>query len=157
VTDRPGADVQRVRALLDGAGMRTALLTPEQHDEATSYLQVLPHAVLLAFADVLAAAPLNLDQLVDLAPPPARALLALACRVLTSTPEVYWDIQHANPEAAARRSDLSAALAALGERVEGGHAETFRAALAATATRLGPHLDAGADACRRMLHDLDWP
>jgi prephenate dehydrogenase len=136
---------------LTAAAMTAVVVTPEEHDTAMSYLQVLPHAAVLSFIGALAQAPVDVDTLMTLAPPPARTLIALACRILAAPPDLYWEIQHANPAAAPRRDELRAALVRLDSIAAVGRSEDFRAALMAAADWLDPHLAVGAEECKRLF------
>jgi prephenate dehydrogenase len=147
-------DVELVSELLTGSGMEVTVMTPEEYDGAASYLQVLAHAAVLSFLKALSQAPVDVTRLMAVAPPPARSLVALACRILTSPPEVYWDIQHDNPFGARRRQELTEALACLDEVVTEGRADDFRTELAAAADWLGPHLETGARDCRLLFRTL---
>lgn len=139
---------------LTAAEMTAVVMTPEEHDTAMSYLQVLPHAAVLSFVGALTQAPVDVDTLTTLAPPPARTLIALACRILTAPPDIYWEIQHANPAAAPRRDELRAALARLDNVATAGRSDDFRAAHTAAADWLDPHLAVGADECQRLFQYL---
>lgn len=157
VVARDGADapdwlVGRLRA----GGMTVTAMTPHEHDETLAYLQALPHAAVLAFATALADAPVDVDRLMAVAPPPAATLVALACRMLTSPVEVYRDVQRAEPGGAARRRDLAAALARLDRAVADPDDAAFDDLLSATATWLGPHLHPGARHCQ-ALFDVKRP
>lgn len=84
-------------------------LGADDHDRATAATQALTHAVVLAFGGAL-------DRLdpppaaASTAPPPHMLLRALLARVAAGTPEVYHDIQVANPYAADARRALREAL-----------------------------------------------
>src|SRR5205814_3268953 len=95
ISRAPGPEVERLRRRLDEDGMVVTELTPHAHDLVMSHLQTLPHAAVLAFLGVLTDAPVDLPALLALAPPPARTLIALGCRILSAPPETYWDIQRA--------------------------------------------------------------
>lgn len=142
---------------LAGGGMVVTRLDPATHDAATSYLQVLPHAALLAFADAMAGAPAGIPTLMRLAPPPARSMMALACRILDAPAEIYWDIQRANSHAAQRRRDLTGALDRLDGLVSTGTFPDFRAALAQHRDAAGGHFETATGECVRMFTGLTAP
>lgn len=146
-----------VEERLAAGGMVVTRLDPATHDAATSYLQVLPHAALLAFADAMSAAPAGIPTLMRLAPPPARSMMALACRVLGAPPEVYWDIQRANSQAEDRRRDFADALDRLDGLVRAGEFPDFRAALERHGQAVGDHFDTAAEECVRMFTALAPP
>ncbi|MFI9640503.1 prephenate dehydrogenase dimerization domain-containing protein [Micromonospora sp. NPDC051925] len=146
-----------LRRRLSAGGMLVTELTPDAHDEAMSYLQALPHAVLLAYLQALVESPVEPAVLLRLAPPPARTLLALACRILSAPPEIYWDIQHANAAGAQRRQALRRALDELDDTVTAGDSDRFRATLAAAGDRLGPQVTLSAQECHRLFSLLSTP
>ncbi|MGL5857763.1 MAG: ATP-grasp domain-containing protein [Angustibacter sp.] len=147
----PVAASESLRQCLIAGDMTVTELTPDEHDEAMSYLQVLPHAVLLAYLQALVKAPVELAILLRLAPPPARTLLALVCRILSSPPEIYWDIQHANAAGAARRQALRQALDDLDTTVAARDFGRFQATLAAASHWLGEQVSVSAQECSRLF------
>ncbi|MEU6479359.1 prephenate dehydrogenase dimerization domain-containing protein [Streptomyces sp. NPDC047017] len=149
-----GPEVELVRARLADGGMTVSVMGPEEHDTAMSLLQTLPHAAVLAFATALPEQRVDVAALMRIAPPPARMLIALACRILTAPPEVYWDIQGANPQSAPRRAELLRSLGRLDTLVADGDEAGFRAALAAAADWLGPYTATGAQECHRLFDQL---
>ena len=135
-------------------GMTVVRMTAAEHDATMSYVQALPHAAVLGFAMALVGAPVDAARLLAVAPPPARTLIALASRILTGRPEVYWDIQHANAVAAARRTELVSSVAHLDKAAASGDAAEFRATLDSIADWLGPQLAQGAQDCRVIFEQL---
>jgi prephenate dehydrogenase len=101
-------------ALIEAWGARVvAVGDARRHDELAAALQVVPHAALLAFGLALERLGDELGALVQVAPPPFLALLALLARIASAAPETYWDIQDANPRAARARDALATGLADL--------------------------------------------
>ncbi|MFH8515256.1 prephenate dehydrogenase dimerization domain-containing protein [Streptomyces gelaticus] len=148
-----GADphVSRLSARLGAGGMTVSVMDPAGHDAAMSVLQALPHAAILSFVDALLAAPVDVATLMRIAPPPARTLAALACRILAAPPEIYWDIQRANAEGSARRKELMSSLQGLDSLVDADRAAGFHAALASAAEQLGPYAAEGAQECQDLF------
>lgn len=148
-----GADphVRRMSARLQAGSMTVSVMDPADHDAAMSVLQALPHAAVLSFVDALLAAPVDVPTLMRIAPPPARTLVALACRILAAPPEIYWDIQRANAAGSARRKDLTSSLQRLDALVDADRAADFHAALASAAEGLGPYAAEGAQECRELF------
>jgi prephenate dehydrogenase len=93
-------------ALLEEWGAIVQLLSADQHDRATAQLQSLTHAAILAFGLTLVKSGYDIDQLLAIAPPPHKMLLCLIARILSGSPDVYWDIQLSNPHAADMRMSL---------------------------------------------------
>jgi prephenate dehydrogenase len=154
ITRKSGSEAEHLRKRLEDAGMVVSVMDPDAHDSAMSYLQTLPHAAVLGLLGVLAECPVDTETLMRLAPPPARMLIALACRILTAPAEIYWDIQRANPEGVQRRRDLCASIERLDAMVTEGREDDFRATLAATSDRLGPFVAVGADECQKLFGHL---
>jgi prephenate dehydrogenase len=106
-------------------GASVMRLNAEEHDRACAALQVATHAAVLSFGVALRAAGYDLAAVEKIAPPPHRTMLALLARILGADPEVYRDIQAANPFAAEMRAQLAAALRHLDEVVGSDDAEPF--------------------------------
>jgi prephenate dehydrogenase len=120
-------------AFLDIIRSQRALVVPmdaDGHDRACAVLQAATHAAILTFGMALRALRYDLPALERLMPPPHRTLLALLARVLSADPEVYRDIQAANPHAAAVREQLFRSLQEFDSLAAGGDAAAFRALFA---------------------------
>jgi 4-amino-4-deoxyprephenate dehydrogenase len=109
----PGPRAAALLALLRERARVVTVPDAAAHDRLTAALQVLPHAALIAVGLALAEQDADLGALLEVAPPPFRALLALLARIADGSPETYADVQRANPEAPAARAALAAALARL--------------------------------------------
>lgn len=81
-------------------------MSAEEHDRACAALQVVTHASVLAFGMALLTGGFDLPAAERIMPPPHRTLLALLARIAGGDPEVYRDIQCANPYASRARLDL---------------------------------------------------
>jgi prephenate dehydrogenase len=92
------------------AGGEVMHLDTDTHDRLVLATQTLPHAAMLGFADALlgAVAPEDLELVLEFAPPPLEALLALAVRIATGRADVYHEIQSAAGAAEARERLTSA-------------------------------------------------
>ncbi|MDR3201815.1 MAG: prephenate dehydrogenase/arogenate dehydrogenase family protein [Bifidobacteriaceae bacterium] len=144
---RDRAAARTIRAWLQAEGAVTRRLSPDQHDRAIGLLQTLPHAAILATARVIAESGLDPSVLADIAPPPARLMLAMAARMLAARPHVYHDIQ-ATAHAESVRGELARALARLGVAAAAGP-DGFAAAQAQLARLLDPILaDSAGQAAR---------
>jgi 4-amino-4-deoxyprephenate dehydrogenase len=122
VVTRGGPGATALLQLVESWGGRVVRCTPEEHDRTAAATQALTHAAVLSFGLALAHMGTDADQLADTAPPPHLAMLALLARVTGSSPEVYWDIQQANPYAAPARQALAEGLGTLAAAVESGEA-----------------------------------
>ena len=119
---------QQADAFLDfirSQGSDVVHLSAEEHDRACAALQVATHAAVVSFGIALRAANYDLTSAARIAPPPHRTLLALLARIVSGDPEVYRDIQVANPFAAEMRAQLAAAHRHLDDVVGDGNAESF--------------------------------
>lgn len=105
-----GPRVRELLQLITSWGGRVVRLNAEEHDQISAATQVLTHATILAFGLALADLNLDITLLSTLAPPPYATLLALLARIVSGAPEVYWDIQSANPQAAVVRAALASSI-----------------------------------------------
>jgi len=103
---RPGPRGAAFQALLAAAGARVVVTDAARHDRMTAALQALTHAAVLAFGLALRDLEPDLRTLLGVAPPPFRTLTALLARIVSGEPDVYREIQAANPAAAAARQAL---------------------------------------------------
>jgi 4-amino-4-deoxyprephenate dehydrogenase len=125
---------------------------PAEHDQLCATAQSAAHASVLAFGMAAVASGFSVDQILAVAPPPCFTQLMLLARMTTLAPEVYSDLQVANPAAAAARSALAAAIAEI-DRLAGSGAGVT-APLAAAAGWLSGHRDELAVACQRSFQAL---
>jgi len=148
------ADGPRTAALLDlvtAAGARVVEVSAAAHDRIGAVLQAATHAALLAFGRVVVDRDADLPVLLDLAPPPHLAMLALAARIGGGSPDVYWDIQAANPAAPAARAALGAAVAELDDIARRGDRVRFTEWMRRIDDRLGAEGPRLRDLCARMF------
>ena len=124
----PYVAAERADAFLDfirSQGSDVVRLSAEEHDRACAALQVATHAAVLSFGIALRAINYDLAAAARIAPPPHRTLLALLARIVSGDPEVYREIQVANPFAAEMRAQLVAAHRRLDATIDNGSAEAF--------------------------------
>lgn len=151
-------DGPRVRDLLwriGEWGSRAVPVTAAQHDRAASALQVLPHAAVLAFGLALASLDVTAAELEALAPPPYRTMLALLARISSGAPEVYWDVQRANPSGQRAREQLAGALRELAGLVDQDDHGGFGATLDRLRGFLGSELGRYRALCARVFVTMD--
>ena len=151
------ADGPRGRALKDllgSWGARVVPLEAAEHDRLTAAMQVATHGAILAFGMALQALGADVSELCALAPPPHLTLLAMLARVSSGVPNVYWDIQAANPEAALARLALLQGIERLKLLVEAGDESGFAALFGDIEALLGANRAALADICARIFADL---
>jgi 4-amino-4-deoxyprephenate dehydrogenase len=147
---RGGPRGEALLRLLSDAGARVVRVTAARHDRLAAATQALTHAAVLSFGAALAELGVTAGELTALAPPPHAALLALLARIAAGTPEVYWDVQSANPFADTARAALSTGTAAVDAAVGGGEAE-FGNLLSEMRSVLGDQLLDYSARCARMF------
>jgi 4-amino-4-deoxyprephenate dehydrogenase len=151
---RDGPGVAALLALVERWGGRLVRCTPEQHDRTTAATQALTHAVLLSFGLALPRLGVDVTRLTATAPPPHLTLLTLLARVLGGTPQVYEEIQRANPYAASARQALRDALGTLTCAVDDA-GEGLDATFESLRRLMGPGLGEHQERCRevfRIIH-----
>jgi 4-amino-4-deoxyprephenate dehydrogenase len=155
IQHRPGPRAALFAHFLSAWGATTTTLTAEQHDQLTALGQNAVHCVLLALGMTLARCAPDSKTLLQTATPPLRALLLLLGRMLRQSPEVYWDIQTANPFAKSARAVLLNSLGDLDQIVasNSGHA-AFHAELSALAENLLPVLSSSTATSDEMLRAI---
>jgi prephenate dehydrogenase len=154
-------DGQRGRALhdlIEQWGARMVPVTADLHDRVSAASQALTHATVIAFGAALAELGVGIADLDRIAPPPHRALLSLLARIASGAPEVYWDVQAANPYAPAARRALSRGVSQLAAVVEDGTCDEFGDLLDQLCGFFGPlrgpYRERSAHALRAMTTDV---
>jgi prephenate dehydrogenase len=137
--------------LVESWGATVVRVDAAGHDRLAAVGQALTHAAVLGFGLALAGSGVPAADLRPVAPPPATTMLALLARVVSGTPEVYWDVQYANPEAAGARKTLADGIHRLAEIVERGTEDDFTAVLGELRAYLGDDLAHHRDACARLF------
>jgi prephenate dehydrogenase len=137
--------------LLEKWGARVVLVPAEEHDRMVAATQALTHAAVLAFGLALVELDADVTAHTTLAPPPHATLLALLSRIAGGTPEVYWDVQVANPYAARSRGALASGLRRVAALVDGADEAGFTAALTELRGLFGADLSRCRAACARVF------
>ncbi|MFI0790718.1 prephenate dehydrogenase/arogenate dehydrogenase family protein [Streptomyces lydicus] len=143
--------------LIEQWGGQLLQLGPDEHDRITAVTQALTHAAVLGFGFALCEAPFDIGQLTAAAPPPHTVLLSLLARMVGGAPEVYWDIQSANPHATQARDDLAKALRQLADLVADGHERHLASAFNRMRDFLGPELAHYQTRCERAFAAIQDP
>lgn len=155
---RNGPRGRALRDLIEQWGARLVTVTADQHDRMSAASQALTHAAVLAFGAALAELKVDITDLDRIAPPPHAALLSLLARIASGAPEVYWDVQAANPHAPAARRALAHGVSQLTDVVEDGDRAAFGDLLDRLRGVLGPlqgaYRERSAKALRAMTTDL---
>ncbi|MFI5507422.1 prephenate dehydrogenase/arogenate dehydrogenase family protein [Mycobacterium sp. NPDC051804] len=138
VTVRDGRRARTLRTLIEQWGARVVSVTADQHDRMSAASQALTHAAVIAFGAALAELKIDITDLDQIAPPPHAALLSLLARIASGAPEVYWDVQAANPHAPAARRALARGVSQLTDVVEDDDPAAFGDLLNRLCGVLGP-------------------
>lgn len=158
VVVRDGRRGRALRDLIEHWGARVVTVTADQHDRLAAAAQALTHAAVIAFGVALAELDVDIADLDQIAPPPHTALLSLLARIASGAPEVYWDVQAANPYAPAARRALSRGVSQLSDVVEDDDSAMFGDLLDRLCGVLGPlrgaYRERSAKALRAITTDL---
>ncbi|MCW7537009.1 prephenate dehydrogenase/arogenate dehydrogenase family protein [Aquabacterium sp. A7-Y] len=101
--------------LLLKSGASVVKMDATRHDRLASVTQSLTHAAVLSFGLALVSLGEPIADLQAVAPPPFSLMMALLARISSGTPEVYSEIQYANPSAHHARVALLQGLQALAQ------------------------------------------
>jgi prephenate dehydrogenase len=158
VVVRDGRRGRALHDLIEQWGARVVNVTADQHDRVAAAAQALTHAAVIAFGAALAELDVDIADLDRMGPPPHTALLSLLARIASGAPEVYWDVQAANPHAPAARRALARGVSQLTDVVEDGDRAAFGDLLDRLCGVLGPlqgaYRERSAKALRAMTTDL---
>ena len=154
VVVRDGRRGRALHNLIEEWGARVVNVTADQHDRLSAATQALTHAAVIAFGAALAELDVDIADLDRIAPPPHAALLSLLARITSGAPEVYWDVQAANPYAPAARRALSRGVSQLSDVVDGDDAAAFGDLLDRLSGVLGPLRGAYRERSAKALRAL---
>lgn len=150
-----GPRAQNLLRMIGEWGARVVRVTAAEHDRATAAVQVLPYAAILAFGLALAGLEVDVAELDALAPLPYRTLLGLLARIVSGAPEVYWEVQSANPEGSRARAELAYALRRLAEMVGSEDQAGFGSAVRHLRDFLKSELEYNREVCARVFATID--
>ncbi|WP_441245320.1 prephenate dehydrogenase/arogenate dehydrogenase family protein [Kitasatospora sp. McL0602] len=151
VVVQDGPLVRELIGLVESWQGKVVEVTEREHDRLAAATQALTHATVLSFGLALTELDITIGELRAVAPPPHDTLLALLARIAGGTPEVYWDVQSANPQAPSARSGLAASIRRVADLVEAGDETGFEHLLGRLKGFLGPELDHYRDTCARIF------
>jgi prephenate dehydrogenase len=106
-------------------GARITSMSAQEHDHLASYVQVVPHALILTFGRVLSRSGISIDDLQNVATPVMTQMLTLLSRMLVGGDDTYWSIQTDNPFAVDARHEARDALDSLNALCEGQQINEF--------------------------------
>lgn len=157
VVSRDGPRTEELCRLLSAWGGRPVRMDADAHDRVTAAVQVLTHAAVLSFGLALSELDVSVDELAAVATPPHTMMLALLSRIVAGTPEVYWDVQSANPYASKARAALLSASRRLIDDVGSADESAFAQGLEQTRLLLGEHIDHYRRICAQTFASLRRP
>jgi 4-amino-4-deoxyprephenate dehydrogenase len=135
--------------MLRSKKVRLVQLNPVEHDIISASTQALTHATVLIFGIELSSLKIDIQKISSIAPPPHTTMLALLARITSGPPEVYWDIQTANPQSFAVRNALVDAIHELNDALE--DQASFLQLLDEMKSVLGTKNDHYANICSHMF------
>jgi prephenate dehydrogenase len=148
-----GPRAQEFLRLIELWGGRVVRMTADTHDRLAAATQALTHATVLGFGLALAGLKVDISELSAVAPPPHATMLALLARIVSSTPQVYWDVQAANDQAPLAREALADGLRRLTGLVDHGREDSWAAAFDELRDVLGTDLEHYRDLCARIFEN----
>ena len=151
---RDGPLVEHLSGILKLTSADLVVVTAENHDRICSITQAAAHAAIISFGLAIMKSGVSHEELVRLAPPPCVTLLALLARVASGSPEVYWDVQFANPQAAESRTNLIQSAGLLDQMIEDGDIAAFEIAISEIASYFDSSLSGFADIAQDLLARL---
>jgi len=110
---------------LEKWGSRLTYMSAEQHDRSTACVQVAVHAAVISYGRALYKLNYKIDEVLPIATPPHKILLAMLARILDADSDIYWKIQKSNPFAESARTSLVEGAEELNELVEADDFDKF--------------------------------
>ncbi len=143
VTPRRVVDV-RAREIIDLLtkwGSTIHYCEPLEHDQLMSLVQVGVHAAVISYIQFLVAQPIDFRLLNAISTPASRLMWAMAARMLSNDPAVYWEIQKNNAFAKDVRRELMDSISKLEELVQSDNENSFKDIFERLESEFGGHLD----------------
>jgi 4-amino-4-deoxyprephenate dehydrogenase len=100
-------------------------MSPEEHDIATSFVQALPHAALIAFGLTIKDSGISFSKIWEISTPIQKTLLAALLRVVSNDRLTHFDLQYQNPFAPNTRRSFAAALSQVNEITATANSQEF--------------------------------
>lgn len=137
--------------LLRSWGANVIPMDAEHHDMYTSTIQVATHAAIISFGLALMKSEYNIAEAKQIYTPPHSILMSLLARILTSNPEVYWDIQVNNPHAKAVRKALLESINDFSSVIESGKYSEFQRLFELSREAIEPEIDLLSKNCSNLI------
>jgi prephenate dehydrogenase len=151
---RDGPKVAELLRLVSAWGGRVIRVDVDRHDRLTAVTQALSHAAVLAFGLALVQLKVDVTELSSVAPPPCMAMLALLARMASGTPEVYWEVQAANPYAQDAREALRAGVLRVAEATASTDESELAGSMGQVGNLLGAQRGLYVDLCAEVFGRL---
>lgn len=146
-----------LRSFLQGLGIKTAVMTPEEHDRLMSVVQVIPHLKSFLMADVLTSQKTDFARVLSLCTPTYEMEFNVIARFLDDHPDLYMPIIFRNPETPRILRRLRDAVDACLSIAESGDLPAAERRYQACKKLFSPHLSRArrhSEACIRTLLSL---
>jgi len=127
--------------LFAGTTVRVVQMRLDEHDEAMAYVLGLSHAVNIAFIDALGGSDAAGAHLARVSSTTFEAQVAVAARVASENPQLYYEIQHLNAHGLASLDALATSVERLRACVAAGDEAGFVAAMEGGRRFLAERLD----------------
>jgi 4-amino-4-deoxyprephenate dehydrogenase len=151
VSIRGGALSSRFIRLIESWGAVVLPISAEMHDRSMSAIQVATHFMLIAYGLVLQKLGYDPGESHKLWTPPHALVLCLLARLLSSPPDVYWDIQKSNPFAQETRGLFIQVMEELNSTIRSDSQHEFSSASARLRSLMGSDLEVLARTCSEIV------
>ena len=136
---------------------RLTTVSAHDHDEIVALTQVLPHVAILSFVATLCRFPRIATLAPQLATPIYTAMLALAARLTSGDPSLYWSIQSENPSGKQVRAAINDAIIQLENAVNRSDAGHLQELFASASKNLGASPQALREIAARIVELAKLP
>ncbi|TBW47411.1 prephenate dehydrogenase [Marinobacter halodurans] len=127
----------------------------EEHDRCMLLFQVLPHFLFFVFGEALRNSEVDIVELLDVAPPPFKTLLAATNRMENGSEHVYWDIQTSNKATSTFREKLIEISQNISNIFGSKDFDSYKNVFSATRNILGTKNSEVLAMCSKMYEHLD--
>jgi chorismate mutase/prephenate dehydrogenase len=124
---QPGPKTTWLLGELGRMGMEIIESTPEQHDRMMAVIQVLVHYATIVMGEALRRTGLSVNESLRFTSPIYRLELAFIGRLFTQSPELYAEIEMANPHGPDVRKDFLEAAKDVNTLISEGNRDAFTA------------------------------
>lgn len=146
--------INSLRSVLSGVGLKTIVMTAEEHDRLMATVQVIPHLKSFLMADVLLATGTDLSKVLKTCTPTYELEFNVIARFLDDHPDLYMPIIFRNPETIGILESLHATIGSYLQIAKKGDLKTAEKRYHALRRFFGPFLTRArkrSEACIRTL------